>query len=197
VDLDTAVQQWGREHHIAALGKRARERIELVTANVLEVECPLVDIVLAMNFSYWIFKERDLLRSYFRSVRQGLNDDGLFMLDAYGGPDAHREQRERTKFTRFTYVWDQHGYNPLNGDLTCHIHFSFPDGSRLKKAFTYEWRLWTVPEIREILLEAGFRSATVYWEGTDEKTGEGNGEFSATEVGEADDAFVIYIVAEK
>ncbi len=197
VDLDADVQQWGREHHIAKLTAKAQERIELINANVMEVSCAPVDIVLAMNFSYWIFKTRDLLRQYFQNVYNGLLDDGLFMLDAFGGPDAHREMRERRKLTRFTYIWHQEAYNPINGDMLCHIHFSFSDGSKIKKAFTYDWRLWTLPEIRELLLEAGFQRATVYWEGTDEETEEGNGEFAPIEKGDADDTFVVYIVAEK
>jgi SAM-dependent methyltransferase len=195
VDLDPEVQQWGREHHLSGLG-RARERIELVTADVAEVRCAPVDVVLSMNFSYWVFKRRDLLRRYFRNVHRGLNPDGIFILDAYGGADAHRELRERTKVGRFTYIWDQKSYDPITGDILCHIHFSFPDGSRIREAFTYDWRLWTLPEIREILLEAGFARVTVYWEGTDEKTQKGNGEFLPAERGEADDAFVVYIVAE-
>ena len=48
-----------------------------------------------------------------------------------------------------------------------HIHFEFTNGSRLKRAFTYEWRLWTLPEIRELLGEAGFSRSTVYWEDRD------------------------------
>ena len=125
------------------------------------MSCASVDIVLAMNFSYWIFKTRDLLRRYFRNVYAGLLDDGLFMLDAVGGSDAHREMRDRTKLKRFTYIWDQKAYNLVNGDRLCHIHFSFPDGSKIQKAFTYDFRLWTLPEIRELLLEAGFQRATV------------------------------------
>jgi cyclopropane fatty-acyl-phospholipid synthase-like methyltransferase len=197
VDLDAGVQQWGRDHRVAELKTKEQERIELIHADVMDVECHKVDIVLAMNFSYWFFKTRERLRTYFSHVREGLNDDGLFMLDAYGGPDAHRELEEKTKMTRFTYIWDQHSYNPITADLICYIHFAFPDGSRIRKAFTYDWRLWTLPEIREILLEAGFRNAAVYWEGTNEKTNEGNGEYTATDQGEADDAFVVYIVAEK
>jgi hypothetical protein len=80
--------------------------------------------------------------------------------------------------------------------MRCHIHFKFPDGSKIKKAFTYEWRIWSLPEIRELLLEAGFKSARIYWEGEDED-GEGNGEFTETETGDADLAWVSYIVAEK
>jgi cyclopropane fatty-acyl-phospholipid synthase-like methyltransferase len=196
VDLDSEVQQWGEEHHLSKLGT-SRDRIELLTKDVTTVVCRKVDVILAMNFSYWVFKEREKLRAYFRHVCKGLNDDGAFMLDAYGGADAHREIKERTKQDGFAYVWDQKSYDPITGDILCQIHFNFPDGSKMKKAFTYDWRLWSLPEIREILLEAGFQRATVYWEGTDEDTDEGNGEFTAAEHGEADDAFIAYIVAEK
>ena len=94
------------------------------------------------------------------------------------------------------FIWDQKSYDPITGDIRCHIHFSFPDRTKLKRAFTYDWRLWSLPEIREVLLEAGFVRVTVYWEGTDEETDEGNGEFTPAEHGEADDAFIAYIVAE-
>ena len=196
VDLDENVQQWGMKHHVAKLGE-ARDRITLLNENVLDVDIEPVDIVLAMNFSYWIFKERDLLRRYFRSVYEGLADDGIFFLDAYGGSDAYKEMRERTKYDDFTYIWDQASFDPISGDMLCKIHFSFPDGSRIKNAFTYDWRLWTLPEIRELLLEAGFERVTVYWQGDDEDSDEGNGEFEPAERGEADEAWIVYISAEK
>jgi hypothetical protein len=56
--------------------------------------------------------------------------------------------------------------------------------------------LYTAPELKDILLEAGFRKVTVYWEGEDEE-GEGNGIFTPDEKGEADLAWIAYIVAEK
>ena len=66
----------------------------------------------------------------------------------------------------------------------------------MKKAVRYAWGLWSAPEICGLLLEAGFQKATVYWEGEDED-GEGNGEFTPDEKGEADLAWIAYIVAEK
>jgi cyclopropane fatty-acyl-phospholipid synthase-like methyltransferase len=196
VDLDADVQQWGRKHHLKKLG-RAEKHVTLLNANVLDVTTEPVDIVLAMNFSYWIFKERALMKRYFRSVYESLVDDGIFFLDAYGGSDAYREMRERTEYDDFTYIWDQASFDPITGDMVCKIHFSFPDGSRMKNAFTYDWRLWTLPEVREILAEAGFKRVTVYWQGDDEDSDEGNGEFEPAEHGEADDAWIVYISAEK
>ena len=196
VDLDADVQEWGRKHHLAKLGK-AETRVTLVNENVLDVKAEPVDITLAMNFSYWLFKDRALLNRYFKSVYEGLVDDGVFFLDAYGGSDAYREMRERTKYDDFTYIWDQASFDPITSHMVCKIHFSFPDGSRMKNAFAYEWRLWTLPEVREILLEAGFKRVTVYWQGDDEDSDEGNGEFEPAEHGEADDAWIVYISAEK
>ncbi len=156
-----------------------------------------MDIVVAMNFSYQIFKTRVELKRYFSRVYEALTDDGIFFLDAFGGYEAFREMEESSEFDNFTYVWDQHRYNPVNGDITCLIHFTFPDGSKMKRAFSYHWRLWTLPELQELLTEAGFRRVLVYWEGTDEKTGEGNGEYLPTKVGEADAGWICYLSAEK
>jgi len=197
VDLDPEVLDWGRRHHVAALKPDARQRAELIESNVLEVDVGPVDAILAMNFSYYLFTRRDLLRAYFERARAGLAEDGVLFLDAFGGYDAHREIEERTDYDGFTYVWDQASFDPIHHHMTCLIHFEFPDGSELKNAFEYHWRLWTLPEIREMLIEAGFEKATVYWEGTDEDTGEGDGEYSPSEIGDADAGWIAYIVAEK
>ncbi|MEX2481746.1 MAG: class I SAM-dependent methyltransferase [Gammaproteobacteria bacterium] len=197
IDLDDEVLEWGRNQHVDGLTPDQRARIALVNDDVLSAATPLQDIVLAMNFSYWLLKERRLLRRYFRRVHDILTEDGLFFLDCYGGYDAFRVLKERTDYKGFTYIWDQAAYNPINGDLTCHIHFRFADGSRLKEAFSYHWRLWTLPEIREVLGEAGFSTTTVHWQGWDEKEEEGSGEFYPTESAEPDAGWICYIVAEK
>ena len=184
------------EHRVAKLANDAQARLELMQADVRTVETPQVDIAAAFNFSYFIFKERAELRDYFASLRASLNDDGLLFLDAFGGPDGMTPQKEKTKHKGFTYVWDQAEYEPVTGRILCHIHFKFPDGSRLKKAFTYDWRLYSLPELHDILLEAGFSKVRVYWEGEDED-GEPSGEYTESATGDADPAWVSYIIAER
>jgi SAM-dependent methyltransferase len=196
VDNDAATLDWGRRHRVARLPEGDRPRVKLLEDDVRRVETEPVDIIGAFNFSYFLFETRDELRAYFEHCRAALVDDGILFLDAFGGPDAIEVQKEKTKFDHFTYIWDQADFHPVTNHMTCHIHFKFPDGSKIKRAFTYEWRMWTLPEIRELLLEAGFKTARIYWEGEDED-GEGNGEFTETETGEPDLAWVCYIVAEK
>jgi SAM-dependent methyltransferase len=196
VDIDADVLDWGRQNRLSRLNTEQRERVTLIEANVLEVETEQVDTVGAFNFSYWIFQDRQQMIGYFRSIRDSLKSDGVFFLDAFGGYEAFEEMKEKTKYDNFTYIWEQARFSPITGEMDCYIHFKFPDKSKLKRAFSYTWRLWTLPEIREMLLEAGFKNPTVYWEGTD-KDGEGDGVFEPDEQGEADAGWIVYITAEK
>ncbi|WP_428623537.1 class I SAM-dependent methyltransferase [Sedimenticola sp.] len=198
VDLDGEVLTWGQEHKLAELTQGQRKRVNLIQEDVLLVDTEAPDIISAMNFSYWLFKERKKLKQYFTRVREALADKGVFFLDAYGGYDSFRELEEEREINdgEFTYIWEQERYDPVTGGLICHIHFAFPDGSRLDKAFSYDWRLWTLPEIRDLLEEAGFSKVTIYWQGWDDE-GEPDGIFVPSTTGEADAGWICYISAEK
>ena len=198
VDVDPDVLSWGRKNNLSRLKPEARLRVSLLQEDVCKVKTEKpVDVVLAMNFSYQLFMTRKKLGGYFRKARKALAKDGILFMDAFGGYEAYREIREKRKYKGFKYIWEHARYNPIDGNMLCHIHFGFPDGSKLKKAFTYDWRLWSLPELRELLDEAGFSKVTVYWEGTDPKTGEGNNIYEPATVGDADPGWVCFLVAEK
>lgn len=193
LDLEPSVLAWGREHNLEPLGDDA-ERVQLLERNVLEGTKEKFDIICALNFSYWIFKERKVMLDYYKSVRRGLESDGIFVQDLYGGWNAQEPMKEKRKVKGFTYVWDQAEVNPIDSSLVNYIHFEFPGGSKMKKAFGYEWRLWTMQELRELLSEAGFSETQVYWE-QDDKNGEGNGIFRRQTVAENCPGWLAYLVA--
>ncbi len=199
VDLDKSVLKWGQENNLQKLSPSEQARIQLIEDDVLRVKTQQPDIISAMNFSYWLFKDRNTLKGYFQHVFESLKNDGIFFLDIYGGYDSfHEVEEEREVETPdgdITYIWEQAKFNPINHDLTCYIHFAFADDSRLDQAFAYHWRLWTLPEIQDLLREVGFK-VTVYWQGWDED-GEPDGEFYAAEEGDADAGWIAYISAEK
>ena len=144
LDLDLDTLQWGADHNVAALPAAAQERVQLLRRDVREPgpgASSGFDAVLAMNFSYWIFKTREDLRGYFKIVRRSLKPDGALFMDVWGGFESMKEQVEKRRCRGFVYQWEQAGYNPVTGDLKCYIHFEFPDKTRLFRAFTYEWRL--------------------------------------------------------
>lgn len=196
VDIDASVLEWGRRNRVSRLGSEDRARIKLIESDVQTVETPKVDILTAFNFSYWVFKERAQMVAYMRRCYEALKDDGILFMDLFGGPEAFEETKEKTRLEGFSYIWHQARFHPVTNHIRCHIHFKFPDGSKIKRAFSYSWRLWTAPELRDMLHDAGFANVTVYWEGEDED-GEGNGEFTPSDEGEADLAWIAYIVAEK
>jgi SAM-dependent methyltransferase len=196
VDIDPKVLDWGREHHFAKLKPKQRARVRLIEGDVRTAATGTTDLAVAFNFSWWTFQSRAELLQYLRAVHASLAEDGVFVLDIYGGSDAYDEQEEATDYGLFTYVWDQHRFDPVSARYICHIHFRFPDGSELPRAFSYDWRLWTIPELRELLAEAGFARTVVYWQGEDED-GEPSGEFSVVERGEADPAWIAYVAAAK
>ncbi len=196
VDLDAGTLEYARDVNVAALGRKA-DRVQLVRKNVLDVDHGRPDVVAAYNFSYFVFKTREELLRYFERVRRTLASDGVFVLDIYGGPEAQAIQEESTEHDGWEYVWDQARYNPITGELLCYIHFDFPDGTRMERAFTYDWRLWSLPEVTDALVEVGFEPPEVYWEGTDHATGGGNGVFRRSRRGDNSLSWVAYIVAKK
>jgi len=205
VDLDGPTLDWGKQHNLEPAGEDIASRIELIQANVLEVAEPKADITCAMNFSYNIFKTRETLREYFVAARKGLKEDGIFILDMFGGTEAMdemEEEREIDELDDVDYVWDQDSFNPITNDIICYIHFNFSDGSEIQRAFTYHWRLWSIPEVRELMLEAGFSNVRVYWEkfvdsdDDDDDELEGTGEYYEAMEVENQESWIIYIAAE-
>jgi len=196
VDLDRPTLDWGEAHNVAKLTPAQRKRLELVEGNVLDGLGTKCELTCALNFSYSVFKTRELLRKYFVSVRECLTDDGVFLTELYGGTEAIVALEEERKCKGFVYVWEQAKYNPITHETLCYIHYRFKDGSKLERAFTYDWRLWTIPELRELLEEAGFSKVEVWWENVDE-AGEGNGEYTPTESEENQESWLVYVVAQR
>ena len=199
IDLDQPTLDWGSAHNLAALSASERARIELRCDDVRSLHDTRADVVVGCNFSYFIFRSRTELLRYFKAAYENLSERGVLVLDIMGGhlnlSDEHGE--ELRELDGFTYVWCQEFFDPLTYHTRFHIHFRFDDGSELAEAFTYDWRLWSVPEVRELLAEAGFAASHVYWEGTDEATLSGNGEFEKNDSPDNDPAFVAYIAAIK
>jgi hypothetical protein len=94
----------------------------------------------------------------------------------------------------FTYIWEQAKFNPIDHEIVCHISFRLRGGKKLRRAFTYHWRLWTLPELREILAEAGFAGSDVYVEGWDDDADETDGVFRKRARFENQAGWVAYVV---
>ncbi len=195
VDIDAGVLAWAREHNVSRLTHAQQKRLSLVQGDVREVSTERVDVLQAYNFSYWFFQERKMMLAYFRSAHAALVEDGLLFLDVFGGSECYQTQKEKRKVEGFKYIWEQAEFNAITNELKCHIHFHFPDKSKLKKAFSYTWRVWGARELREILDEAGFSETIVYRQEFDAETDEPLDEYVATDEAEDYGCWLGYIIA--
>ena len=197
IDYEKSVLEWGRKNNVTSMNADQLSRLELIHENVLDVNTGKFDAIQAFNFSYWIFNERKVMVEYFKSLRESLVDDGLLFLDFFGGSECYQTQKEKRKLDGFKYIWEQAEFNALTNMMQCYIHFHFPDKSKLKRAFSYCWRVWGPTEIREILADAGFSKHAIYRQEFDEKTDEPLDDYIMTDEGEDYACWLGYVVAQK
>ncbi len=206
VDFDQPTLDWGIRHHFAPLGD-IRKRARLICDDVRAVSGPPVDAIAAFNFSYFIFKERDALRNYYRHARSCLKKGGMLFMDAFGGTQSMTTNHEYrdisgarmpdgTKIPKYVYEWEHRNFDVITNHILCHIHFELHDGTRIEKAFTYDWRLWTLPEMQELLLEAGFSKAEVYIHGW-QPDGEADSVFRLRKHYDNEEGWIAYVVGVK
>ena len=196
IDLDSEPIEYGMNHYATELTPPQRERLQIRQENVLSPKLPKVDIVAAMNFSHFIFRDRKTMTAYFKNCYETLNDNGCLISDCFGGSQCYEGNEENTDHKDFIYYWHQENFDPVTNYADFHIHIKLKGKKKMEKCFSYPWRMWTIPELREMMMEAGFKKTHVYWEGTT-KSGEGDGVFTRTEKGEECQAWIAYVVGEK
>jgi len=129
------------------------------------------DIIAATNFAIGYWHTRAALLAYLRHTRSLLKRSGVFIADIYGGANAFttgRTTRQLRAATgeRVTYTWEQQEASPVTSRVLNAIHFRIqPKRGKpctLRNAFTYDWRLWSIPELKDTMIEAGFKATEVH-----------------------------------
>lgn len=162
------------------------------------------DVIAATNFPVGYFHTRLELVTYLKHVRALLNPGGVFVCDIYGGSDAYttgltRKSLRASDGTPVRYSWEQRAADPTTSRVTNAIHFKLPArGQRksreIKDAFVYDWRLWSIPELRDAAVDAGLRDIRIYNRLADAEDSDGNVYVRPMESGqELDDPWVVYL----
>ena len=162
VDLDSEPIHYGKKHYLTELKRSERERVEIIKGNVLNPRLPKADVICALNFSYFIFKSRPTLKKYFANCLRTLKSNGVFMLDVFGGPACHEANEEKHPKQGFAYFWDQKNWDPIQQTAQFAIHFKPHGKPKIKDVFTYDWRMWGIAELQDLLLEVGFKDVVIY-----------------------------------
>lgn len=197
-DIDKEPVNWGVVNNFEDV-EHWPERMTFQLKDVREKSKISPDIRIAQNFSYCVFKKRQEMKDYLQSCFDDISDDGLFVMDIHGGSESFvaMEEEKEIEAHRFSYFWDQDEYYPITGEVIRKIHFQETGKKKYTDVFVYDWRMWTIPELFELLEEVGFAKVICYWEGTDEDGVSGNGIFTPSKKGSNDLSWVSYIVALK
>lgn len=201
IDNDKPTLDYGIENYLSNMSEEEQKRLQTKHADVI-TKTDFVDVVAAFNFSYCIIHEREKLLEYFKTIYTSLNKKGIMILDLFGGSESESpETQERyidnnDQIRPFTFEFERKSFNPISRISNYSIHFKYDDGTELLDAFTYEYRMWSITEIRDLFKEAGFTKSLVYWEDFNDE-GLGNGEFYKTEKEENSLNWSAYIVGVK
>ena len=164
------------------------------------------DIIFVGNFSIGELHERGELVAYLRHCRERLTPGGVFVCDIYGGDSAflaghvHRPH-PGPEGTTIRYTWEQRKADPMTGMVTNALHFRVEQAGTIYQeehdAFVYHWRLWSVPELRDAMTEAGFGTTETYAKLADAIDDEGNAHVLPIEDGgeDLDESFIVCVTA--
>lgn len=199
LDICPETLAWGIENNLGKLKTKVAERVEVLEQDARSRTAPHVDVLAAQNFSFWCLKTRQEVVNYFKLAFENLGEKGVMVMDMMGGKECYASDvtDKRTIIKGkdgFKYHWEQAYFNPVSADCSFYIHFKFADGSMIKKAFEYHWRFWTIPEVREMLAQAGFRVSKVYWDIADEDE---DADWQAVDEAPNDDSWLCYVVGIK
>ncbi|KAH6773047.1 S-adenosyl-L-methionine-dependent methyltransferases superfamily protein [Perilla frutescens var. frutescens] len=125
-----------------------------------DIQLPPRDIVCAFNYSCCCLHSRKELILYFKHALNALSrKGGIFVMDVYGGTSSEGVLRLQRRFPNFTYVWEQDEFDIIQRKTRISLHFNLHKQQRkIRHAFSYSWRLWSLPEVKDCLEDAGFRS---------------------------------------
>ena len=209
VELHGPTTRWAQREAYNELGERADD-LHIVQADVMDMVSPKVDITCALNFSTFIYHDRASLKQYFKAARRGLRPGGVLVIDAYGGPGAMltgtqtREVpaydptgRVDEQLAGMMYHWEQRSFDPVTHRTECRIHFDLADGTRVDSAFIYRWRLWTIPELVELMQEAGFSRAEAWCDAYDPHSDTSDGAYRPIKKMPARRDWIAYVIGVK
>ncbi len=157
----------------AALARGTHPRITAHVHDVRSSEIRVLgpcDVVHAGNFSIGELGVRAEFLDWARNARSRLAPGGIVALDTYGGESAWRvgaleRRRVLADGVEIRWCFEQRSADPRTARVVNALSFrvvrksevvaSFPD------AFVYRWRLWSIPEIVDVLREVGFEEVRV------------------------------------
>jgi hypothetical protein len=198
VDVDPAPLAYGERVHLGALSSHVRARVRIVAGDVTAVESGPHDVIHVGNASHNAIHDVNALAHYVERSYARLHEEGLLVVEVFGGT-VHTGPGvvdDETHTRGITHRFYSASFDPLTHGRVYFIDFICDDGAVFERAFTYDWRMWTLAELEPLLRTAGFSDVYFYVEHRD-ASGTPAGPF--VRVGEAPsgERFVCYLIGVK
>jgi hypothetical protein len=156
--------------------------LKLIQGNCLAPPCngqqpDAADVVFVGNFSIGYIHDRPSLIQYLahslNRLRRGNAGfgGGVFACDTYGGAGAFRlggieRKHPGRRGEVIRYSWLHEHADPRTSTVRNSISFRVEINGEIAqewpRAFVYEWRLWSIAELREAMAEVGFSDINVF-----------------------------------
>lgn len=194
---------------------KAHARLKRLTADLARLPRTIpspskADVVYAGNFATCELHAREALVAYLSRARQRLTPGGVFVCDLYAGPGAWRTGDTRVVHPplpelptyRVAYTWRQREADLVNGLVSNAIDFEIVNARgvavhELVNAFTYHWRLWSIPELRDAMAQAGFGEVDVYPDSPEAVDADGVAYLNPMDFLETKSSTVVYVCARR
>ncbi len=182
IDLDPHTLDKAREL-LSASGEAHKGQVRFASGDCIGggAQAPhandAADVIFVGNFSIGYIEDRATLVRYLAACKARLNlgnggfGGGVFCCDIYGGASAFRlggiERRHPSRGKEIIrYQWLHECADPRTAMVVNSISFRVElDGEivqELPRAFVYSWRLWSLRELTDAMLEAGFGRVEIY-----------------------------------
>jgi hypothetical protein len=168
-----------------------------------DAERDAADVIFAGNFSLGEWHTRADLVAYLRRARARLYSHGVFVCDTYGGASAFQSGAVERLHPApdgalVRYTWEQRSADPLTAEVVNALHFRVERAGEIVQeitdAFVYRWRLWSVPELRDALSEAGFARTEVQSDLPDAAGGADDRSLRSADARDLGESFILCVI---
>lgn len=168
IDLDNEPTEWSKgEHKYKQMSSNRQNRLTIINDDCRHVDIApdSIDIAFAGNWSQQILKTRNDMIAYCKNVYDSLSEDGILMIDgitALGFPYEGEAESRVYKYNGcyYKYIFEQDPVDPFTHLGQCKIHFI--KDNKIATPFHYPWRSWMLPEMTDILKDAGFKAVRMF-----------------------------------
>jgi hypothetical protein len=162
LDFDQETLDWGIANNVNNLSSGS-ERIQLLNQNVLDEfdTKQKFEIICSLNYSHFLLPQRKMILKYFTNMVKNLETKGIFIMDFYGGSHIYSDHKYQHNKSSNFYEFSGKQMNIIANTSKCSLNYKVKK-NKYKPFFSFNFRIYSIIELREALEEAGLTQFKLY-----------------------------------